>query len=165
MSIWTMTGAELAAACAAPAPVPALRTRPLRRATFSGYRDFQRALQHARDAATRAYGDQWHLAPGACCRARVPGAWVRCVIAGRASVSPRDLNLPAAEFWPGGALPVGPEYPRPIGMRRLASVRVQSPVSGLWHEMHPFEMPAWMAQQEAMVRCNQRQTAMAEAAD
>ena len=165
MSLWTMTGAELAVACAARETVPALRKPSLRRAAFSGYRDFQRALQRARDAATRAYGDQWHLVPGACCRARVPGPWVRCVIAGRASVTPRDLNIPAAEFWPGGALPIGPEYPRPLGVRRLASVRVQSPVSGLWHEMHPYEMPAWMAQQEAMVRRNQRQIAMADAAD
>jgi len=42
--------------------------------------------------------------------ATLPAAWVSCKVFGRTSKSPRDVRLPAAQYWPGGLLPRGPVY-------------------------------------------------------
>ena len=143
MNLWTMTGAELAAACAAPTPPPAYprasdalasvlsgitRLSPAdqaklaaafkaaqprqigQRRTFAGWDDFMPAYTAAREAVAGRVGERWYLDPTVALKARVPGAWVSCRVVGRTSASPRDVTMPRAEFWPGGALPVGPEY-------------------------------------------------------
>jgi hypothetical protein len=150
MSIFTMTGAELAAAVSVPAVAathdnaypkasPALahvlagitnlsaadqaalakafRAAEPRKSRAIGVRksytcwdDFMPAYTRAREAAARAVGVRWYLDPAVTVKARVPVAWVACKLSRSTSTSPRDINVPRAEFWPDGLLPLGPEY-------------------------------------------------------
>jgi hypothetical protein len=68
------------------------------------------AYTRAREAAARAVGVRWYLDPAVTVKARVPVAWVACKLSRSTSTSPRDINVPRAEFWPDGLLPLGPEY-------------------------------------------------------
>lgn len=161
-SYWNASPADLARiirerAASVPAviqpatPATAL-ARPRRKpSAFKGWRAFSRALQAARDAVWRAYGEQWHLRPGACVKARVPAHWVRSVIAHRASNTPRDLNLPAGEFWPDGVLPIDPNYATPFAGFR-PRVRLTSLVTGATADLDDLEAIIWLAQQEAIGR-------------
>jgi hypothetical protein len=79
-------------------------------ASFRGYDDFVPAFNAARHAAIAALGQRWYMVPGASQWARIPAPWAACKVYGRTSTAPRDRRLPAAVFWPSGALPVGPEY-------------------------------------------------------
>ena len=81
--------------------------------SFKAWADFTPALMAARKAAVAALGERWHLVPGASVWARVPTAWVSCKVFARSSVTPRDIRMPAAKFWPAGALPIGAEYAEP----------------------------------------------------
>src|SRR5262245_11867802 len=78
--------------------------------TYKAYADFVLAFNQARHACIRRHGDNWHLVPGASVWARIPAAWASVKVFGRVSHAPRDQRFPAAEFWPGGVLPIGPEY-------------------------------------------------------
>ena len=78
--------------------------------TFRSFDDYQPALIAAQKSVVAALGLRWKLIRGASVYARLPRAWVavktaHCSLPGR-----RDTRLPAAQFWPNGALPVGPEY-------------------------------------------------------
>ena len=119
---------------------------------FRGFADFQPALQAARDRARRVHGETWYLVPGASIKARVPRPWMTCTIGNRVCASVRDANMPAAEFWPDGMLPVGPVYAQPLGPRRLASIKVRSIITGAEAEMHPYEAVAFFAVQEERAR-------------
>lgn len=161
-SYWNATPDDLARiirerAASVPAVIPHATAgtaiaRPRRKpSAFKGWRDFSRALQVTRDAAWRVHGEQWHLRPGACVKARVPAHWVRSVIAHRASNTPRDINIPAGEFWPDGGLPIGPSYATPFeGFR--PRVRLTSMVTGQTAELDDLEAIIWLAQQEAIGR-------------
>lgn len=87
-----------------------IRAKRAKAPTFKGYDDFIPVLQIAKYAAQAARGDHWAIIPGASVMARLPAAWTRCKVFGRISASPRDRRLPAAQFWPDGILPAGPEY-------------------------------------------------------
>jgi hypothetical protein len=78
--------------------------------SFTGYDDFVPAFNAARHAAIAALGARWYLEPGASLYGRVPAAWASCKVYGRSSNAPRDQRFPAAQYWPGGMLPAGPEY-------------------------------------------------------
>jgi hypothetical protein len=82
--------------------------------SFRGYDDFVAAYNAARHAAIDALGERWYLVPGASQWARIPAKWAACKVFGRVSNAPRDQRLPAAQFWPSGTLPVGPEYAAPV---------------------------------------------------
>lgn len=89
---------------------------------FAGYADFQAAHKDAREQAAFELGPHWKLVAGASVLARLPAKWVTVKIgvtvginrrAGKAlrvAKSPRDVRLPAAEFWEDGELPIGAEY-------------------------------------------------------
>ena len=78
--------------------------------SFRGYDDFVVAYNAARHAAIDALGERWYLVPGASQWARIPAKWAACKVFGRTSNAPRDQRMPAAQFWPSGTLPIGPEY-------------------------------------------------------
>ena len=94
------------ACCGQPLKPAARKAGP----SFRGYEDFVVAYNAARHAAIAALGERWYLVPGASQWARIPAKWAACKVYGRVSHAPRDRRLPAAQFWPAGALPVGPEY-------------------------------------------------------
>ena len=147
MSLWTLTPAELVAELSRPAPArqacvavagptqqqikaarAVLKAARPRRMTFRGWADFQPAYSFACWAASGAGADpQWYLRPDTCLKARVPAAWVSCPLERRASVSPRDINFPAARFWHGGRLPVGPDYAPLMVGRAAQNVTVWRP--------------------------------------
>ncbi len=147
MSIWAMSGAELAKEIGQPAPVTVLRgghagsglagvltsiaalpavdrdallrafqaaLRPeVKRLGGSSYRnaeEFFPPFNAAREACRALHGENWYLDPAVSLKARVPAAWV--ALKGEMGTwrSPRDVNCPRAEFWPGGVLPNGPDY-------------------------------------------------------
>lgn len=138
MNIWTMSGAELSREISQPAPITVLRGNggladqimalsPGDRAALlrmlkpevkrigggSSFKDaysFFVAFNAAREACRAVHGAAWYLDVSACLKARVPAAWV--ALRGEQGIwrSPRDVNFPRGEFWPGGVLPVGPEY-------------------------------------------------------
>jgi hypothetical protein len=80
--------------------------------TFRGFDDFMPAFTAARMLAMADHGIRWWLAPGTL-KARLPAAWVRWQGLAVSGKSPRDVNMPSARYWPGGVLPVGPEYAAP----------------------------------------------------
>jgi hypothetical protein len=94
-------------------------------ASFRGYDDFVVAYNAARHAAIAELGQAWYLVPGASVWARVPNAWVACKVYGRTSTAPRDRRLPAAQFWPSGELPTGPEYAAPAATIPPCDYRVR----------------------------------------
>lgn len=91
-------------------PIRAKAAKKPRGKTYKGYDDFVPDYNAARHAIAADLGSHWHLIPEASVWARVPSAWVACKVFGRTSSAPRDMRLPAAKYWPGGAMPVGPEY-------------------------------------------------------
>ena len=91
--------------------------------TFRAWADFTPALTTARMAAIAVFGAQWYLNPDLCIKGRVPAAWASCKVHGRTSVCHRDMNIPTAQFWPGGTLPVGPDYAEPYAIDPSADVR------------------------------------------
>jgi len=86
------------------------RPRLLGGRSYKGWDDFAPAFTAARQAAADAFGPRWYLNPDLSMHARLPAGWTSCRTFGRTSVSPRDVNFPRAQFWPGGILPTGPEY-------------------------------------------------------
>lgn len=109
--------------------VAAMKPEPKRigGSSFRTAEEFFPMFNAAREACQAAHGVDWYLEPSASLKARVPAAWV--ALRGEMGTwrSPRDVNFPRAEFWPGGVLPVGPEYaehgPVARGEIRPASVR------------------------------------------
>ena len=85
-------------------------TKRIGGATFRDAELFFPAFNAARKACRAARGPGWYLDPSASLKARVPASWV--ALRGQMATwrSPRDVNFPRAEYWPGGVLPVGPEY-------------------------------------------------------
>jgi len=104
-----------------------LRQRAARKAgpSFRGYDDFVPAYNAARHAAIAALGQRWYMIPGASQWARIPSAWAACKVYGRVSHAPRDRRLPAAQFWPAGTLPAGPEYAAPDARGVPVSLRAR----------------------------------------
>lgn len=94
-------------------------------ASFRGYDDFVPAFNAARRAAIAALGERWYLVPGASQWARIPAPWAACKVFGRVSNAPRDRRLPAAQFWPSGAMPIGPEYAAPDARGVPVSLRAR----------------------------------------
>ena len=93
-----------------------------RRLSFKGYDDFMPAFAAAREAARAAFGPKWVFNPDACCGARVPKGWVSWRTSAASGSSPRDLtHFPLGHFWPGGVLPVGPEYAAPVSVAQFAA--------------------------------------------
>ena len=133
IALWSMTGAELAAACAPVAPrfpsaspalasvlesitaLPATRAAepPKHRRLGGGITSWDQwdpMWRAACQAAAGEHGPQWHLHPETC-NGRIPTAWANIKLPiGTTKHGPRDVHIPAARFWPGGVLPVGPEY-------------------------------------------------------
>lgn len=142
MSIWDLTGAELAMYCAPVAPrfpsaSPALAAvlenitalsgadqAALAKAFRAAEPPKQRRLgggitswdqwdpmwRAAAQAAAGEHGPQWHLHPETL-NGRISTAWANIKLPiGTTKHGPRDVHIPAARFWPGGVLPVGPEY-------------------------------------------------------
>ena len=98
--------------------------------TFKGYDDFVPAYNAARQAAIADLGETWYLVPGASTMARIPAKWAACKVYGRVSNAPRDRRLPAARYWPAGAMPIGPEY-APDGPRETAARAWGDPRNGI----------------------------------
>jgi hypothetical protein len=135
-SFWGASAAELAAHFqrrrqeAATAVVPFVRpdapqtsltlSRPRRRLTFRGFDDFMPAFAAARAAAARAHGSFWWAKPDVSIMARVPPQWVAWKGAARSGTSPRDLHFPLGVYWPGGELPIGPDYAAPASVAQFA---------------------------------------------
>jgi hypothetical protein len=106
-----------------PFPSRAVTVRPRTKAprfTFRGFDDFMPALRAARQNVIRYGGERWYLNPALCIKARVPAAWVRWKGLTASGTSPRDLNFPLGPYWPGGALPFGPEYAAPCHVAQFA---------------------------------------------
>lgn len=74
------------------------------------YDSYVAARAEAVAACIADHGLSWKLAEGASVPCRLPAKWTACKVFGRVSRSPRDMRLPAAQYWPGGILPEGPEY-------------------------------------------------------
>ena len=93
--------------------------------TYRNAEAFFADFNAAREACRQIHGESWYLSPTASLKARVPGAWV--ALRGEMKVwhSPRDVNMPRAEYWPSGALPTGPEY---------AEHGLVCPIGGAWAE-------------------------------
>jgi len=88
------------------------------------------AFGAARFRAIDAVGPRWWMDPDYSRWARVPAAWVNWKGATRSGTSPRDMHFPAGRFWPGGELPLGPEYAAPVSVAQFADFapRVAGPV-------------------------------------
>lgn len=108
--------------CGQPIRKPAAR-KPA--ASFRSYDDFVVAYNAARHAAIAALGEAWYLVPGASQWARIPAPWAACKVYGRTSHAPRDRRLPAAQFWPAGVMPAGPEYAAPDARSVPTSLRAR----------------------------------------
>ncbi len=67
--------------------------------------DFRALYGAACDAVRKAVGVNWHLYPAHYRYGRVPAAVVSIKVLGKTKGGRRDLRLPNAEYWPGGALP------------------------------------------------------------
>jgi hypothetical protein len=135
-SFWNLPAAELAAHVqerrreAATAVVPFVRPsaagnapavyRPRRSTSYRGYDDFMPAFRAAREAAAAKHGPNWWMKPDASRWARVPPTWVAWKGYSRSGSSPRDMHFPVGEFWPGGVLPIGPEYAAPVSVAQFA---------------------------------------------
>lgn len=106
----------------------ALKPEPKRLSGGQSYRtsdEFFSAFNAARAACRAVHGSEWYLSPAASLKARVPAAWVTLKGEMGTYRSPRDVNFPRAEFWPGGVLPNGPEY---------AEHGPCCPIGGAWAE-------------------------------
>lgn len=97
--------------------VPASKRRVL---SYRGFDDFMPAFAAARALVIAECGVRWYLNPDVCRGARVPPAWVRWKGLSVSGTSPRDLHFPVGRFWPGGQLPVGPEYAAPASVAQFA---------------------------------------------
>lgn len=136
-NIWEMSGDELSREISQPAPISVLRgsggladqilalsasdraallrllkpeTKRIGGLSFRDAESFFVAFNAARAACRAVHGNKWYLSPAASLKARVPGAWT--ALKGEMGTwrSPRDVNCPKGEFWPGGVLPTGPDY-------------------------------------------------------
>ena len=97
-------------------------------------------------AAAGEHGPQWHLHPETC-NGRIPTAWANIKLPiGTTKHGPRDVHIPAARFWPGGVLPVGPEYAErgPMEPTRVV-VRLEWPVPVPAPELE-LELVEWDAE-------------------
>jgi hypothetical protein len=74
------------------------------------------AFRAAREAAIRDAGAYWWAKPNVSMWARVPPSWVAWKGFSRSGSSPRDLHFPLGKYWPGGELPIGPEYAAPVSV-------------------------------------------------
>jgi hypothetical protein len=116
--------AAQAVALIPPAPVTGsavVAFRPRRRVTgFRGYNDFMPAFRAARERAMAAQGPRWWMSPDHSIWARVPAGWVTWKGRASSGMSPRDVHFPMAQYWPGGVLPIGPDYAAPISVAQFA---------------------------------------------
>lgn len=111
---------SIAAVC--PCCGQAIKAKRASKPTAMAFRDsdaFLPAYSVACDRARAAHGAAWSINPDARVAARVPAAWVRIKVYNRTIAGRRDLNLPAAQFWPGGELPTGAE-PAAVDTRTAA---------------------------------------------
>jgi hypothetical protein len=135
-NFWNLPAAELSAILQEPRPEAATAVVPFRRPAaagnavarysprrkaFRGYDDFMPAFAVAREAAIREHGPKWWANPDACRWARVPAAWVHWKGFSRSGTSPRDMHFPLGKFWPGGELPIGPEYAAPVSVAQFVA--------------------------------------------
>jgi hypothetical protein len=111
------------------------RYSPRPRRAYRGFDDFMPALATARAAAITEHGEKWWANPNASLWARVPAAWVAWKGFSRSGSSPRDMHFPIGKFWPGGVLPIGPDYAAPVSV-----VQFDSPPP---HRRLTIEAPAW----------------------
>jgi hypothetical protein len=131
-------------------PIRARKSAP-KAPTFKAWADWMPAHRAAKLAACNLHGDRWSIQPGAYVHARLPAAWVACKVFGRVSKTPRDVRLPAAQFWPNGMLPAGPEYAAPASARVTADI-VVTDCYGNRVSLHPMELPAFLNRNEIMAR-------------
>lgn len=150
-TFWTMGAAELAVhlrqraemgstavvpfvAPGAPRKAVALCS-PRRRLFFRGFDDFMPVLSAARAGAMREHGSKWWANPEASIMARVPASWVAWKGSARSGSSPRDLHFPLGRFWPGGELPIGPDYAAPASVAQFYNPAPRRHVT--------IDAPAW----------------------
>lgn len=88
---------------------------------FRNFTDFMPAFRAARARAIAAQGPRWWMSADHAIWARVPAAWVTWKGKASSGMSPRDLHFPMAQYWPGGALPFGPDYAAPISVAQFAA--------------------------------------------
>jgi hypothetical protein len=74
----------------------AARTQP--ELSFTGYEDFVSAFNTARQNAIAVFGERWDLHPQSYIWARLPKAWTRLKVAGRAIPSQRPRSLAGARL-------------------------------------------------------------------
>jgi len=131
------------------APEKARKAAVRKPAALSGPEFWERASA-AYAAVRREYGDAW--------RYHAPAVWASLPTRLRSFKSARgvavrymrDHRFPAAQFWPGGVLPEGPEY------RAVEPVRYSGPEAGTLCALNgteftfhwPVELSAWLAQQD-----------------
>lgn len=150
VSIWSMTPDDLtallsepreAATALVPYVAPVTRGgnvvvfRPRRGRTYRGYDDFSPDFTAAKFAAMAAHGSHWWANPDVSRKARLPIAWVKWKGACSSGTCYRDVNMPAAEYWPSGELPIGPEYAAPVRASQFGKAPIKAPVV--------VDAPAW----------------------
>ena len=111
------------------------RYSPRPRRAFKGFDDFMPVFRAAREAAKAEHGEKWWANPNASLWARVPAAWVHWKGLSVSGTSPRDLHFPLGKYWPGGELPIGPEYAAPVSVVQFASPPPRRQLT--------IEAPAW----------------------
>jgi antirestriction protein ArdC len=161
---------------AAPAPVAprARKAAPRGAAALSGAEFWDHAAS-ATAAARAEHGAGW--------RATAPGVWASLPVRLRSFKSARgvairyrrDHHMPAAQYWPGGVLPIGPDY-RPVEsvaytgpdavtlcpIGQGAPAEAESPAVLTFH--WPAELGAWLAQQDQIAADRAAAAAKAAAA-
>lgn len=136
-AFWNLPAAELVAVFqeprreAATAVVPFVRPaggrnavaryRPRQTRAFRGFDDFMPAFTAAREAAILEHGAKWWANPDASIWARVPPGWVAWKGYSRSGTSPRDMHFPLGKYWPGGELPLGPDYAAPVTVAQFVA--------------------------------------------
>lgn len=150
-SFWNLPVADLAAHIQkgvqgrATAVVPVVRpiaaatavalSRPRARLTFRGFDDFMPVFRWAREAVIAEHGEKWWWNPDVCRKARVPAAWVTWKGSASGGRSYRDLNFPLGRYWPGGELPIGPNYAAPASVAQFGGAPAPKP--------RTIDAPAW----------------------
>jgi hypothetical protein len=103
--------------------------------SFRGYDDFSPVFTAAKFAAIAVGGPQWWADSALCRKARLPVAWVKWKGACSSGTCYRDVNMPVGRFWPGGEMPMGPEYAAPAAASQFGKAPPRAPVV--------IDAPAW----------------------
>jgi len=102
-----------------PASTAVALSRPRARLTFRGFDDFMPVFRLARELAIAEHGEFWWRDSNVSRKARVPSAWVTWKGRASSGSSYRDLNMPVGRYWPGGELPIGPNYAAPASVAQF----------------------------------------------